>query len=155
MEKGFKCEHCRSFVSVTKFVGTAHRNHCPFCLWSKHIDQKFAGDRKAACLGLMEPVGLTFKEEGKDKYGKIIQGELMVVSRCVLCYKFSINRIAADDEPKAILELFEKSLKIEKDLPAGRQGLKKELEKMGIRLLKEEDREEIKVQLFGKEQLVN
>jgi hypothetical protein len=104
----------------------------------------FAGDRKSACLGLMEPVGLTFKAVGVDKYGHPLQGELMIVHHCLECNKFSLNRIAADDEPKAILELFEKS----QSLP---NEIKKEIEKQGIRLLEEEDREEIGVQLFGKE----
>ncbi len=144
MEKGFRCEHCGSFVPISRFMGTAHRNQCPACLWSKHVDWRFAGDRKSACLGLMEPVGLTFKEEGTDKYGKPRRGELMIVHHCLECHKFSLNRIAADDEPKAILELFEKS----QSLP---DEMKKEIEKQGIKLLKEEDREEIKVQLFGKQ----
>ena len=143
MEKGFKCEHCRSIVPVTKFLGTAHRNQCPACLWSKHVDERFAGDRKSACLGLMEPVGLTFKAIGVDKYGRPRQGELMIIHHCLECHKFSLNRVAADDEPKAILELFEKS----QSLP---DEMKKEIENQGIKLLKEEDRKEVENQLFGK-----
>ncbi len=143
MEKGFACRHCRAFVSVSPYMGTVFRNHCPFCLWSTHVDWKHPGDRAAKCGAPMEPVGLTFKEEGVDKYGKPIQGELMVVHQCSACQKISINRIAADDEPKAILELFEKSLKI----PA---EIRLELEKAGIKLLKEENRKEVETQIFGK-----
>lgn len=103
----------------------------------------FKGDRKSVCLGLMEPIGLTFKQEGIDRYGKPRQGELMIIHRCLECNKFSINRIAADDDPQAILELFEKSI----NLP---EAIKKEIEKENIRLLNEKDREEIRIQLFGK-----
>jgi hypothetical protein len=143
MEKGFKCDHCQSLVPVSRFIGTAHRNQCPACLWSKHVDQKFAGDRKSACLGLMEPVGLAFKAVGVDKYGQPRQGELMIIHHCLECHKFSLNRIAADDEPKAILELFEKSQRLPDEI-------KNELKKQEIRLLKEEDRKEVESQLFGK-----
>lgn len=143
MEKSFICEHCGLKVPTGKFMGTLHRNQCPFCLWSKHVDLKIPGDRKSGCLGAMEPVGLTFKQKGTDKYGRPRQGELMVVHRCLECGKYSINRVAADDDPKAILTLFEKSL----GLPA---EIRVELTKQGIRLLDKNDKAEIRVQLFGK-----
>ncbi|MGI5826685.1 MAG: RNHCP domain-containing protein [Patescibacteria group bacterium] len=142
MEKGFICEHCKKQVPVNRTIGTWHRNQCPYCLWSKDVDI-FKGDRKSACLGAMEPIGLTFKQEGTDKYGKPRQGELMIIHRCLECNKFSINRIAADDDPKVILELFEKSL----SLP---QETKDDLENENLKLLDEKDREEIRVQLFGR-----
>jgi DNA-directed RNA polymerase subunit RPC12/RpoP len=142
MEKGFKCSHCGNYVPVDRFMGTYHRNQCPYCLWSRHVDiQK--GDRKSPCKGLMEPIGLTFKKEGRDKYGRERKGELMIIHCCQDCQRISINRVAADDDPKAILAVFEKSLKTETELET-------ELEKAGIRLLKEIDREEIRNQLFGK-----
>ena len=143
MEKGFVCEHCKKRVPVNRAMGTRHRNHCPFCLWSKHVDLKNPGDRKSTCLGAMEPLGLTFKKEGINKYGKLRQGELMVVHRCLNCGQYSINRIAADDDSTAILELFEKSLKLD-------ERTKLELEKENIRLLEEKDKEEIRTQLFGR-----
>lgn len=143
MEKGFKCEHCGSFVPVNRFMGTAHRNQCPACLWSKHVDLRVAGDRKSACLGLMEPIGLTFKKTELDKYGKPRQGELMMIHCCLECDKPVINRIAGDDDPKAILAVFEKSLSLPKEL---KQRIKNE----GIRLLEEKDKEEIRIQLSGK-----
>lgn len=135
LKKGFKCDHCSNFVPVSRFMSTAHRNQCPFCLWSKHMDDK-PGDRKSKCLGIMEPMGLTFKEEGVDKYGKKRQGELMLVHLCQKCGKICINRIAGDDKPEAILVLFEKSLKMP-------------VEAKNIKLLKASDRQEVKRQLFG------
>jgi len=132
----FICENCRKNVSNAA-IGTHHRNHCPFCLWSLHVDKDKPGDRDDPCQGLMEPIGLTFKKEGIDKYGKLRQGELMVVHRCLGCGKISINRIAADDEAKEILKVFEKSLKRTENV-------------IGIEFLGEKDREEIETQLFGK-----
>lgn len=124
-------------------MGTLHRNQCPFCLWSKHVDLKVSGDRKSACLGAMEPIGLTFKEEGVDKYGHPRQGEVMIIHHCLECNKYSINRIAADDDPQTILAVFEKSL----TLP---QEIKDEIKNQNIRLLDDKDREEIRTQLLGK-----
>lgn len=53
----------------------------------------------------MEPVGLTFKAEGIDKYGKKRQGEIMLIFKCLMCGKVSNNRIAGDDNPEMILAI--------------------------------------------------
>lgn len=124
-------------------MGTHHRNHCPSCLWSKHVDLDRSGDRKATCQAEMEPIGLTFKKEGVDKYGKLKQGELMVVNQCTQDGKMSINRIAADDNPDMILKIFEDSQKLNKET-------KKKLAEDKIDLLTPKDETEIKRQLFGK-----
>ena len=93
----------------------------------------------------MRPIGLTFKHEGWDKYTyKPKQGEIMLVHRCTKCGKISINRIAGDDDPASILEVFAASLNLSKKL-------KNSLQAKGIRLLVEKDRQEIQRQLFGKE----
>jgi hypothetical protein len=123
-------------------IGTRNRNHCPHCLWSKHVD-KNPGDREAQCGKGMEPIGLTFKHEGTDKYGQPRQGELMIVHRCTEDGKISINRIAGDDNPERILEIFHKS-------PTLDENIKNELKKIGIDLLDSKDEAEIKLQLFGK-----
>lgn len=104
-ENNFTCLNCKKVVSAGESIGTAHRNHCPFCLWSKHVDDKISGDRAAKCDGEMKPVGLTFKHEGFDKKGNPRQGELMIVHVCGKCGKISINRLAGDDEAEEILKL--------------------------------------------------
>ena len=141
---GFSCEHCGSWVSKDQFIGTHFRNHCPFCLWSKHVDERQSGDRHAFCRGPMEPIGLTFKHEGQDKYGRPRQGELMLVHRCQKCGAFSLNRLAADDEIQMVLEVFESSQK-------RNQEILNKLKEDNIELLTEKDEKEIKIQLFGKE----
>lgn len=132
----FICLNCQKEISGNKLIGTVNRNHCPFCLYSLHVDLKTPGDRKSSCHGLMKPVGLTFKHEGKDKWGKEKQGELMLVHQCTGCHKISINRIAGDDDPNTTLEVLTKS---------------QSLEDPQIKLLTNADLPEIKKQLYGKE----
>jgi len=143
MKEEFKCDNCKKPISDSDFMGTKNRNHCPFCLWSKHLDEKEAGDRKSVCQGEMEPVALTFKKEGVDKYGKSKTGEIMLVHECLKCGKISINRIAGDDDSREITKLFEKSHDKE-------YNKREMLGKISIRILEEDDREEMGKQLFGK-----
>lgn len=141
---GFSCDHCGQWVPLSELMGTAHRNHCPFCLWSKHVDLEEPGDRKSECRAKMKPIGLTFKHEGVDKYGNLRQGELMLIHECTGCGKISINRIASDDKVETILEVFEQS-----------QGLNsnklKQLKQMNIDPVSEKDKAELYAQLFGKQ----
>lgn len=48
----FTCEHCGAAVS-----GNGYTNHCPQCLWSKHVDVD-PGDRAESCGRLMRPARL-------------------------------------------------------------------------------------------------
>ena len=94
----FTCKHCGRYVSArTAVSGVVNRNHCPYCLHSRHMDLFKPGDRLCACKGVMMPVGLTVKRS-RDKYARGLQGELMLVHRCKECGALSINRIAADDD---------------------------------------------------------
>jgi len=138
--KAFVCINCHREVKLSG-GGTQNRNHCKYCLWSKHVDTS-PGDRIASCGGKMKPVGLTFKKEGLDKYGKPKQGELMLVHQCNTCGKLSINRIAGDDDPEVISFVFEESL--------SRSDIADFFAAQGIVLLEEKDRDEVKTQLFGK-----
>lgn len=100
----FTCKHCGHFVSArTAISGVVNRNHCPYCLHSRHVDLFEAGDRLCACKGLMAPVGLTLKRS-RDKYASTRQGELLLVHHCTCCGALSINRIAADDDTVKILD---------------------------------------------------
>jgi hypothetical protein len=65
----FRCAYCRGWVSSASFVSGVHnRNHCPYCLWSRHLDLYAAGDRLSACKAPMQPVALT-RKPGRGKYG--------------------------------------------------------------------------------------
>jgi hypothetical protein len=133
---GFRCSHCKEWVIIDEYIGTANRNHCNVCLWSKHVDES-KGDRRAECHAGMRPIGLTFKHEGSGR-----QGEIMLVHECARCGVVSINRIAGDDDNKKIVSVFNES--------ARNEDLRRELKKQGITMLTVEDMAEVKTQLFGR-----
>lgn len=109
----FRCAHCHVIVSSAHVLsGVNNRNHCPYCLWSCHLDLFTAGDRLSACKGQMKPIGLTMKP-GRNKYRLCQSGELMLVHECMDCKALSINRIAADDDPETILAVFQDSLTLD------------------------------------------
>jgi len=90
---GFTCSHCG--LVVLPVTNGSYRNHCPFCLYSKHVDVA-PGDRMSGCGGLMKPVGLRFKS------AKGFQ----IVHECLRCGETSVNRIAQDTvQPDAIEEI--------------------------------------------------
>ncbi|MEW5872732.1 MAG: RNHCP domain-containing protein [Chloroflexota bacterium] len=139
---GFWCMGCHQYVpAAVMFSGVQNRNHCPYCLRSRHLDLYEAGDRLAACKAVMSPVGLTVKKTAK-KYGQA-QGELMLIHVCVDCGKVSINRIAADDDAQRILELFEDSLQL--DAP-----IRRRLAKSGVGTLRATDLALVRARLFGR-----
>ncbi len=102
----FRCLHCRNYVTTMQAICRVNnRNHCPYCLWSRHLDLYNAGDRLSACKAPMRPLGLAMKP-GRNKYAPG-GGELMLVHLCMECGRLSLNRIAADDDPQALLEIFD------------------------------------------------
>ena len=138
----FRCRQCEALVTAHPMLsGVKNRNHCPYCLWSQHVDLSEAGDRLSACKASMEPIGLTVKQR-QNKYGNGSSGELMLIHRCTACNKYSINRIAADDFSDKLLEVFLASESME---PITRC----KLEACGIRLLQRSDHQVVKYQLYG------
>lgn len=139
----FTCIHCGAPVTAERWAsGVNNRNHCPACLWSRHVDLNQAGDRLSPCKAGMQPVGLTLKQV-KKKYARPDQGELMLIHLCTGCNAVSINRIAADDLPAVILQVFDSSLAMPPELS-------RRLEDQGIRVLADGDRPIVRAQLFGK-----
>lgn len=140
----FTCTHCRFPVSCDRFQsGVRNRNHCPYCLWSRHLDLNKPGDRLCACKAGMQPIGLTIKPS-HNKYGSGQGGELMLIHICTACRKISINRIAADDNPLYLLEIFHSSRKV-------KASQKNRLSQAGIRLLGLADKKVVYTRLFGRE----
>jgi hypothetical protein len=84
----------------TDAPGTAHRNHCPNCLWSRHLDDDSPGDRDADCGSSMEPIAISVRGDS----------EWVIIHRCTGCYFLRPNRIAGDDNPLALLRLAVKPL---------------------------------------------
>lgn len=90
----FRCRHCRTMVGAVP-SGGRHRNHCPVCLHSRHVDEKMPGDRLSSCGGTMAPIGHFARPNGE--YG--------LVHRCLACGVRRRNRIAADDDFDLVLAL--------------------------------------------------
>lgn len=93
-DQAFKCGHCRQFIGAP-ISGGRQRNHCPNCLYSKHVDGKMPGDRKATCHALMRPIGIHTRRNGEE----------VLIHECLGCGKRDPNRIAADDNPVLLLEI--------------------------------------------------
>lgn len=55
LNEGFICANCHKEVLPTS--GSIPRNHCPFCLWCRHVDIN-PGDRANPCQGMMRPIGI-------------------------------------------------------------------------------------------------
>ncbi len=81
-DSGFVCSHCGRQVQP---LGYTSRNHCPFCLWSLHVDV-LPGDRANPCQGAMEPI----RVEPDRKRGYI------VIHRCTKCGAIVRNRAAQE-----------------------------------------------------------
>ena len=80
LDDGFVCVHCGKEV---KPLGYSSRNHCPFCLWSRHVDIN-PGDRASDCKGVMDPV----TAEPDTKKGFII------THKCRKCGALKRNKAA-------------------------------------------------------------
>jgi hypothetical protein len=142
VEDGFICRNCRAYVYAQPYLsGVKNRNHCPYCLWSRHVDWQQAGDRMSACKANMEPIGLTVKQSYR-KHGDMNTGELMLIHRCRDCGRISINRIAADDLSSRLMEVFHASNWMD-------SITREVLEESGIWLLQGSDQELVSRQLIG------
>lgn len=92
--ESFKCGHCKAFIGPT-VSGGRHRNHCPLCLYSRHVDDRQPGDRASTCRSLMMAIG-TFNRP---------KGEQVILHRCLGCAVERYNRVAADDNLLACMHL--------------------------------------------------
>ncbi|ABP56856.1 RNHCP domain-containing protein [Salinispora tropica] len=96
----FRCVGCRLDVSA-EAPGTTHRNHCPNCLASLHVDRRVPGDRAASCGGRMEALSMSARPDG----------EWMIIHQCLSCDELSANRIAGDDNALTLVRLAVKPLR--------------------------------------------
>ena len=81
-DSGFICAHCGKEVQP---LGYTSRNHCPFCLWSLHLDEN-PGDRASDCGGQKEPAWA----EPDPRRGYII------THRCTKCGALRRNKAASE-----------------------------------------------------------
>ena len=90
LDEGFICENCGYEVVPLSYTA---RDHCPSCLYSKHVDI-MPGDRNNTCLGLMEPIGI---EKYKNTY--------KIIYKCSKCHQIHKNIMANDDNYDLIIKL--------------------------------------------------
>ena len=85
----FVCLNCGQ-----KIAGGGYVNHCPKCLWSKHVDQDVPGDRQAGCQGAMKPIGVIQKK-----------GKWRIIHQCQKCGKKTVVDSHPKDNFKLIVKL--------------------------------------------------
>jgi hypothetical protein len=92
-KEDFTCEVCGTAVK-----GNGYTDHCPNCLWSKHVD-KNPGDRASKCNGLMKPV-----------IAEYLKGEYILDYECAKCKVRKSVTAAADDNSELLINLSTKEV---------------------------------------------
>jgi rubrerythrin len=86
-KEDFMCGNCGYRV-----VGDGYTDHCPKCLWGKHVDEEIPGDRASECKGLMEPIRAVYQ---KDKF--------RIVYKCQKCrHEFEVREGKGDSRDKLV-----------------------------------------------------
>ncbi len=96
-EEEVVCEHCGHV-----FTGGGYVDHCPQCLWSKHVDQEVPGDRKSDCQGMMVPVSAEVRKRGK----------VFILYVCKKCGHSSYASQREEDNLDKIINLFNPGVEI-------------------------------------------
>ena len=90
IDEDFICENCQKEVKKLNYTA---RDHCPYCLYSKHLDIN-PGDRANKCHGLLKPIGI-------DKY----KNTYKIIYKCLKCNETHKNIMATDDNFDLIINL--------------------------------------------------
>jgi rubrerythrin len=90
-KENFKCGNCGFEVE-----GDGYTDHCPKCLWGRHVDAKIPGDRASECRALMEPIRVLYEK-----------GNYRIVYRCQGCsHEFTV-RADKNDVREVLIHFFE------------------------------------------------
>jgi len=92
-QEDFICDNCG-----TQVKGDGYTNHCPKCLYSKHVDN-LPGDRKNNCRGLMAPTGVNYKN-----------GQYSIIHKCLKCGAVKNNKVSANDDFNKVIEISQQYL---------------------------------------------
>ena len=84
----FVCKNCGQ-----KVKGDGYSNHCPNCLYSKHVDIN-PGDRAENCGGSMKPIQV-----------ELDHGEYVIVHKCDKCGYKKRNKTSPKDNMDLIVQL--------------------------------------------------
>ncbi len=89
-QENFICEHCGKSV-----IGNGYTNHCPYCLWSKHVDID-PGDRMEECGGLMKPIDIYLEHQ-----------DWVIVHKCERCGASKRKKVVSEDNFDEVIRLEE------------------------------------------------
>lgn len=89
----FECDSCGEAVK-----GNGYTNHCPRCLYSKHVDIN-PGDRENDCGGLMKPVRAYLKGQ-----------EWILQQKCENCGEVMNIKVREEDNVEALKKVIEKNI---------------------------------------------
>ena len=91
IDEEFVWEHCGKKVEK---LGYTCRNHCNYCLYSKHVDIN-PGDREETCHGMLKPIQVIL--DSKKGY--------VIIYKCEKCGAIRKNKAAIDDNMDLIIKL--------------------------------------------------
>ena len=94
-KEDFICQNCGK-----KIIGSGYTNHCPNCLYSKHVDLNIPGDRENKCGGLMKPINI---EKKSDKY--------IILHKCLKCGTKKKNKASRFDSFETLIKISEENQK--------------------------------------------
>ena len=86
--ENFTCAHCGADV-----LGNGYTNHCPKCLYSKHVDNN-PGDRQSECGGMMRPISIESRG-----------GEFIITHKCEKCGKTIKQHACENDDMDTIIAI--------------------------------------------------
>ena len=92
-KENFICENCGEEVN-----GDGYTDHCPKCLWGKHVDEEIPGDRASDCKGLMEPIASQFS---------ISNFQFSIKYKCIKCGHIFKVREGKEDEREKLISLLD------------------------------------------------
>ena len=91
IDNEFICENCGKKVEK---LGYTSRDHCNYCLCSKHVD-RFPGDRSEECKGILKPIQVEL--DAKKGY--------VIMYKCEKCGEIRKNKSAVDDNNDLLIQL--------------------------------------------------
>jgi len=94
LDENFICFVCKKEVSKLNYTA---RDHCPYCLCSKHVDIN-PGDRACNCHGVLRP--LDIEKSKKDTF--------KIIYKCDVCGMIKKNKAATDDNLDLIINIMAK-----------------------------------------------
>lgn len=91
IDETFLCSNCGRKVKKLEYSA---RDHCPYCLYSIHVDNN-PGDRECLCHGILKPIGVEKSKKGLYK----------IIYKCQKCGMEKRNIQAKDDDINELIKI--------------------------------------------------